>query len=50
MASKDDCKKYAELYQATKASLTFQSQTDLEGLTPNAQLAGGVTGGAEIED
>ena len=45
----DDCKKYGNFINY-KGEPYIPVADGLEGLTPNAQLAGGVTGGAEIED
>lgn len=45
----DDCKKYANFINY-KGEPYIPVADGLEGATPNAQLAGGVTGGAEIEE
>lgn len=45
----DDCKKYNNFINY-KGEPYIPVADGLEGLTPNAQLAGGVTGGVEIED
>ena len=45
----DDCKKYGNFINY-KGEPWIPVADGLEGLTPSAQLAGGVTGGAEIED
>lgn len=45
----DDCKKYGNFINY-KGEPYIPVADGLEGATPNAQLAGGVTGGAEIED
>lgn len=45
----DDCKKYSNFINY-KGEPYIPVADGLEGATPNAQLAGGVTGGAAIED
>ena len=45
----DDCRKYFNFINY-KGEPYIPVADGLEGATPNAQLAGGVTGGAEIED
>ena len=45
----DDCKKYGNFINY-KGEPYIPVADGLEGAIPNAQLAGGVTGGAEIED
>ena len=45
----DDCRKYGNFINY-KGEWQIPVADGLEGLTPNSQLAGGVTGGAAIED
>lgn len=45
----DDCKKYSNIINY-KGEPYIPVADGLEGLTPNAQLAGGVTGGVSIDD